>query len=259
MTEVMLNLLGLLGVTMLTLLAAWGGFALLTRLLWRFGRKNVAACATRIAETLALKTIASPDARMLLWHGPIPGGEMWLATGASYIGPTDLPLDPTGPGFADGMPCISFQRLCSLLLVVRYARPLPVAFTATTAYGVNAGFRTGDVRFDQSYKLNGTYVGADAPLLADTEVSAAKQFFANTAVRDDLLGIIGPDCRATFVMPRFGANRKRGDTGVVVSMNEQAMVVYWSSPEEKFAAEFGLAVVKAVSTLDNVQAREEDP
>ena len=32
-------------------------------------------------------------------------------------------------------------------------------------------------------------------------------------------------------------------------MNEQAMVVYWSSPQEKFAAEFGLAVAMAVSAL----------
>ena len=254
MGELMLNLLGLMGVTVLTLLAAWGCFALLARLLWRSGRQNVTDCAMRIAETLALSAITSPDARMLLWHGPIPGGELWLATGASHIGPTDLPLDPTGPSFADGMPRISFQWLCSVLLVVRYARPLPVPFTATTAYGIDAGFRTGDIRFDQSYKLNGTYVGAAEQLFADTDVAAVKQLFANTALRDDLLGIIGPDCRAVFVMPRFGAKRKRGDTGVGVSMNEQAMAVSWSSPKAEFAAEFGLAVVKAVSTLATVRA-----
>jgi hypothetical protein len=73
MGELMLDLLGLLGVIVLALLAAWGGFALLTRLLWRSGRENVAACATQIAEALALSTVVSPDARMLFWHGPIPG------------------------------------------------------------------------------------------------------------------------------------------------------------------------------------------
>ena len=237
----MLDLLGLLGVIALTLLAAWGGFALLARLLWRAGRKNITACAARIAETLALSPVASPDARMLLWRGSIPGGELWLATGASHVGPTDLPFDPAGPGFVDGMPRITFQHLNNVLLVVLHARALPVAFTASSAYGVRAGFKTGDMRFDQSYKLNGT------------DATSVLQLFANATLRDDLLCIFGPDCRSTRLMPRFGGEAKRDGTGVVLSMNEQSMVVYWSSPHEKFAGEFGLAVAKAVSSLASAQ------
>jgi hypothetical protein len=81
-----------------------------------------------------------------------------------------------------------------------------------------------------------------------------QHLFAAAALRDDLLGIFDPDCRSTRLMPRFGEKRKRSDTGVVLSMNEQGMVVYWSSPKEEFAAEFGLAVVKVVSALAAMRA-----
>ena len=241
MGELMLDLLGLLGVMILAMLAFWGCMTLLARLLWRSRRTKITACATRIAETLGLSTIASPDARMSLWHGPVPGGELWLATGANHRGPTDLPFDPAGPGFDHAMPLIGFQHLDNLLLVVRHAIALPVAFTASSAYGVRAGFKTGDMRFDQSYKLNGT------------DATTVLQLFADATLRDDLLGIFGPDCRSTRLMPLFGGEAKRDGTGVVLSMNEQAMVVYWSSPQEKFAAEFGLAVAKAVSALANAR------
>jgi hypothetical protein len=240
MGELMLDLLGLVGVMILAMLAFWGCMTLLARLLWRSRRTKITACATRIAETLGLSTIPSPDARMSLWHGPVPGGELWLATGANHRGPTDLPFDPAGPGFDHVMPPISFQHLGNLLLVARLARPLPVTFTASSAYGVFAGFKTGDNGFDQRYKLNGT------------DVAAVQQLFANTPLCDDLLGIFGPDCRSPPFLPRFGEKRKREATGVVISMNAQGMVVYWGSPREEFAAEFGFAVVKAVGALATV-------
>jgi hypothetical protein len=232
-----LNLLALLVFIALTLLAVRAGAEWVTRLLWKSCRRSVTLSADRIASALGLAAIPSPDLRMGLWHGHIPGAELWLATGAYHLGPRRLMLEPTGPSFSDGAPVLVFGHFCNLLLVVRYSHPLPVQFSLSSMYGVKAGIVTGDALFDQRCRLNGV------------DSSAIKLLFGELALRDSLLHLFGEDCRDTRLIAPLRRNPRLDGTGVMVAANEQGMVVYWSSPCEEHAADFATALVRAGSTL----------
>ena len=225
--ELILDLLGLLGVIALTLVAAYVGFKMLGRLIWRSQRERISTCASHIATALSLTGAAPPDPcnpRMQLWQGRMPGGELWLATGAMHYGPTGLQQDRCGPGFIKGAPQFSFEHLGSLMVIARFLTPLPVQFTLTTGYGVIAHLETGDSRFDQTFKLNAAQ-GDDI-----------RRLFSSASLRDALLAIFGPD-------------RERTGIGMSVSVNECGLVAYWSSPNPDRAADFGRAVAVAVDRL----------
>ena len=210
---------------------------MVSRLRWRSTRLQNTACAEGIAAALDLAVVGSPDPRMGLWYGRISGAELWLATGAHHRGPNGRMFEPAGPCFVDGMPPVVFGHLCNVLLVTRHAQALPARFSLSSAYGIQAGLTTGDRHFDQRFKLNGV------------EPEAVRRLFGDLALRDELLGIFGPDGRDTTLLPDVAAKRQRNDTGVVMWANEQGMAVHWGSPREAVAAEFGRAVARAGSAL----------
>jgi hypothetical protein len=213
LAELLLNGLGLVGVILATMALGYVGFSALGRLIWRLRKQNVNSCAGQIATGLSLSVAPPPDPRMSFWRGHDHRAEYWLATGALCQGPIDSVLYYAGPGFIDGAPRLTFEYLNSLLLVARFNKPMPYAFTASTMYAVPASLRTGDMRFDGKYSLCGEHA------------DAVTQLFADAPLRDALMALFGRD-----------------GTGIVVCVNEFGLTANWSSPESKRCDDFAMAV-----------------
>lgn len=220
LAEVLLNGFGLLGVIVATLILLYVGFSALGRLIWRLKKHNVNSCAGRIAAGLSLTVAPPPDHLMSLWRGQDHQAEYWLATGAVCHGPIESQLYYAGPGFVDGAPRLTFEYLNSLLLVARFTKPMPCAFTATTLYAVPAALNTGEMRFDVKYKLGGE------------DGETVKRFFADAPLRDSLMALFGKD-----------------GTGMVVCVNEFGLMINWTSPKLDRCEEFANAVAGALECL----------
>jgi len=225
--DILAALLGLAEVVGGFTLAVGGAFLLLWLFvwsIWRAMRKRVEACAALAATSLSLQPAAAPDQRMLLWEGTHREHDFWIATSATYEGPSGLMLDTAGPGFIDGRPRLSFARVNSVLVVARLVRPLPDPFKLSTMRSAEATLTTGDAGFDRHFKLSG-------------EASAGvRRVFSGAPLRAALLDIYGP-------------SRDPSGSGIMICANECGLMVYWDSPHKARTADFARAVAYAVERL----------
>lgn len=222
--DFLINLLGLFAASVFAMGVMAAVALSFVWLIWRVRHRRVGACAGRMASSLSLTFAPAPHPHMQVWQGLTLEHPIWLATCAMCHGPIGVLPDPGGPVFFDGAPRLSFARYNALLMVVRLCDPMPDPFTLCTMRSAEATQDTGDARFDLRFKLS------------CARSVAVRRAFSSAPLRDALLGIYGPD-------------RDHPETGIMVAANKRGLVVYWGTPRDRRAVEFGRSVAHAAERL----------
>jgi hypothetical protein len=202
-------------VALVVALALAAGLALIGALVYafyRYNRRRVHASAAAAASALGLAKRASADPRVDLYQGTLLDHHAYVATHAAWTEGEE------GPSF-------EFQRNPVVVILVRFAAPLAPHFRATTAHMAPFTTKTGDLAFDQWFKIQAEDTGYAARLLSTQDV------------RDSLMRLYGPG------MNPFGS-------GILIDIDARSLAVRCHEPRPQKAAEIARAAIAAATKLD---------
>jgi hypothetical protein len=170
---IVLDLLGLVGFILLSIVFAVGLIWLLTILIYRLNRRNVFRTAQAVAEKLRLHWATLSDQKdVLSFQGQIGEVPVFLFTHARY--------DKTQPG--SRQPIVAFQAVPMLLFVATFPQPLLVSLEIAAGRMIEPSMTTGDLQFDVTYKIKADAQEWVRALLKPDEVKKALAKITRTGI-----------------------------------------------------------------------------